>query len=115
MYDQFGRYVPDYGFQRPQQMQPMQPMSQHMEVVRINGRGGAEAFQMAPNSSALLLDTTQAVVWLKTTDGAGYPTLAPYTITPMEEQPPVSTGDIIKRIERLEAMMDGRQSDAGST
>lgn len=107
MYDQFGRYLPGYGFQQ----QPVQ----HTEVVRVNGRGGAEAYQMAPNSSALLLDTTQAVVWLKTTDGAGYPSLAPYSIAPLEEQKPVDTGDLIKRIERLEAMIGGGQSDAGGT
>jgi hypothetical protein len=35
---------------------------QHQEVVRVNGRNGAEAYQMAPNSSVLLLDESAPVV-----------------------------------------------------
>jgi hypothetical protein len=35
---------------------------QRQEVVRVNGRNGAEAYQMAPNSSALLLDESAPVV-----------------------------------------------------
>lgn len=32
------------------------------EVIRVNGRNGANAYQMAPNSSILLLDETAPVV-----------------------------------------------------
>ena len=32
------------------------------EVVRVNGKNGAEAYQMAPNSSILLLDETAPIV-----------------------------------------------------
>lgn len=42
------------------------------EVIKVNGRGGANAFQMGPNSSILLLDETDNIVWLAQTDGAGY-------------------------------------------
>ncbi len=70
---------------------PYQPyinsfMPQRQEVVRVNGRNGANAYQMAPNSSILLLDETAPVIWLKTTDGASYPTITGYTITPLEEE-----------------------------
>lgn len=62
---------------------------QRQEVIRVNGRNGAEAYQMAPNSSILLLDETAPVIWLKTTDGASYPTITGYTISPMKEKPAV--------------------------
>ena len=39
------------------------------QVTRVNGKGGAEAFRMAPNSSVLLMDEHDPIVWLKTTDG----------------------------------------------
>ena len=111
MYDQYGRWVPGmgYGMQMQQEALPVQS-----QIVKVNGRGGAEAYRMAPNSSALLLDTGDPIVWLKATDGAGYPTLTPYQITPYEEPKPVDTADIISRIERLEAIVNGK-SDAGST
>lgn len=40
------------------------------QITRVNGKNGAEAFRMAQNSSALLLDENDPIVWLATTDGA---------------------------------------------
>ena len=57
-------------------------MPQQQEVVKVNGKNGVDAFQLAPNSSALLLDTTASIVWLVQTDGAGYKTSTAYDITP---------------------------------
>mgnify|MGYP003311272107 CR=1 FL=1 len=42
---------------------------------------------MAPNSEALLLDTTDAIVWLAQTDGAGYKTVTPYSVIPYRKEP----------------------------
>lgn len=53
------------------------------EVIRVHGEEGAKAYQMAPNSSILLLDETAPIVWLKTTDGASYPTITGYKIEPI--------------------------------
>lgn len=100
MIDQFGRYVPEYGYQPPR------PPAQHMEIIKVNGRAGAEAMQMAPNSDVLLLDTSAPIVWLKSTDGAGYATCTPYTITPYQPEPQVSTSDLLARIERLEGLIN---------
>lgn len=40
------------------------------QITRVNGKNGAEAFRMAQNSSALILDENDPIVWLATTDGA---------------------------------------------
>ena len=77
-------------------------------IVRVSGRPGAEAYQMAPNSEALLLDETQAVVWLKITDGAGYPRLIPYDITPREEDKPIDYKSFDERLKRLEDLINGK-------
>lgn len=84
------------------------------EVVRVNGKNGAEAYQMAPNSSILLLDETAPIVWLKTTDGASYPTLSGYRITPIETQVSTTSMDYSKleeRIAKIEEYINGGQSD----
>ena len=77
---------------------------QRQEVIRVNGRNGAEAYQMAPNSSILLLDETAPIVWLKTTDGASYPTLNGYVISPLKangnEHPELV--ELEERIQKLE-------------
>ena len=51
------------------------PQATKQEVIKVNGKNGANAFQLAPDSSALLLDTSAPLVWLVQTDGAGYKTL----------------------------------------
>lgn len=100
MIDQYGRYVPDYFSQTP-----MRPLQKY-EVIRVNGKNGADMFQMAPNCEALLLDTTAPIVWLKTTDGAGYPTCTPYSITPYQAQAQPTVTDLLSRIERLEGIIN---------
>ena len=85
--------------QRPYQQQPRQ------EVVKVNGENGARAFQMPPNSSALLLDESGVIVWLVTTDGAGYKSVAAFDISPHEAAPAPNYEDLESRITKLEEMI----------
>lgn len=82
------------------------PYTQKYDVIKVNGKNGAEAFQMQPNSQVLLLDETQPLVWLKTTDGAGYPTLKAYTITPYEEPKPLDMATLDERLENIEKRLE---------
>lgn len=117
MYDAYG-----YG-QQPimQQMQTRQDWQQRMqtrnaprcEIIQVNGENGAKAFVMAPNSSALLMDTTAPIVWLCQSDGAGYHTQTPFKIEPYKPDAPVDVRSLEDRIARLEAKLN-EQSDAGA-
>lgn len=88
--------------------------SPHYEVIRVSGEKGADAFQMGPNSTALLLDETAPIVWFVQTDGAGYKTKTPYDISihQPEPSPEMKTMDerfasIDKRLKSLEeALLD---------
>ena len=94
------------------QQQPQQP---RREVVKVNGENGARAFPMGANSSALLLDENGVIVWLVTTDGAGYKSVAPFDITPHHEAPVPDLGSLEARITRLEEKLNaatGNPSDA---
>jgi len=89
------------------------------EVVRVNGKNGAEAYQMAPNSSVLLLDETAPIIWLKTTDGASYPTITGYSISPIQPKVEQPTNelylDLEKRIAKIEETIKDVKSYTGST
>ena len=114
MYNSFGS---QFGQPFMPQSQPFQPWGQNplrQEITRVNGQKGAQAFQLAPNSSALLLDDSAPIVWLVQTDGAGYKTEVPYSITPYQAQPEPDYGDFEKRLRRLEELFDGKKSDPGS-
>lgn len=75
-----------------------------IQIVQVSGENGARAYQMPPNSSTLLLDNTDSLVWLVQTDGAGYKTITPYTITPYVPEPPVDVKTLEDRIAALEVM-----------
>ena len=76
------------------------------EITRVNGENGAKAYSMGPNSSILLLDETAPIVWLAQTDGAGYKTITPYSITPYQAAPSQDYSNLEARIKRLEDMIN---------
>lgn len=115
MYNTFGQ---QFSPQFMSQTQPFQGWGQNLprqEIIRVNGENGAKAYQMAPNSSALLMDESAPLVWLVQTDGAGYKTAVPYTIAPYQSQPAPDLNDLEERIKRLEEMLNGKKPDAGRT
>ena len=98
-----------YGFmQQGQQMPQVQPQTQ---VVKVNGENGAKAYNIGANSSALLLDESGLMVWLVTSDGAGYKTVSAYDITPHQTTPAPDFGSLESRVQsiekRLEEMTNG--------
>jgi hypothetical protein len=93
----------------PYMQQPQQ--QPRREVVRVNGENGARAFPMGANSSALLLDESGVIVWLVTTDGAGYKTTAPFDITPHKAAPAPDFGSLEQRITRLEERLNAATSN----
>ena len=95
------------------QMLPGQASEHH--VVKVNGRAGAESYNLPPNSDELLLDMNDPVVWFVQTDGAGYKTVTPYDISQHKE---VKQEDVIKsledRISKLEEEMRNGKSNTSA-
>ena len=103
-------FLNPYGFgqQMPgQYMQQTQAQMAAQQVVRVNGENGARAFQIGANSSALLLDESGLMVWLVTSDGAGYKTVQAYDIAPHQNAPAPDYGGLESRIKRLEEIVNG--------
>lgn len=68
------------------------------QIPQVSGENGAKAYQIPPNSSVLLLDSTDNVIWCKTTDAGGFATLTGYKITPIENK--ASTPDLTEYVTR---------------
>ena len=90
----------------PYMVPPVQT-PQPVQVVRVNGENGARAYQIGANSSALLLDESGLMVWLVTSDGAGYKSVSAYDITPHQAAPAPDFGSLESRIKRLEEIVNG--------
>lgn len=67
----------------PSTQSPSQQSS--VQTIKVHGQEGAQAYVLPPNSSVVLLDESEPIIWLKVTDGGGYPTLSKYYITPAEQ------------------------------
>ena len=86
----------------PQQNMPPQATQQNVlppqTVIQVNGKASVDALRMSPNSSVLLMDTTEPVVWLCTSDGLGNVTSVAYDITLHHDTPPVDTINLENRL-----------------
>ena len=91
-----------------------QPAPRKQEVIKVNGENGARAYQLGPQSSALLLDETGTIVWLVTTDGAGYKTVAPFDISPHQTAAPPDYSSLEARIAKLEEAIRRDPADSAN-
>lgn len=88
-------------------VQPYSAPAPHYEIIKVNGEAGARNFRMGPNSSALLLDETAAIVWLAQTDGTGYLTVTPFDLAPHQAAPQVDLNKLVARVSALEEIING--------
>ena len=105
-----------YGFNNPYMPGNYQtPYTPTQQVTRVNGRNGAQAYTLGPNSSALLLDESGTLVWLVTTDGASYKTVSAYDIVPHQDVPAPDFSGLENRIAKLEAFVNEYTGDIAAT
>ena len=102
-----------------QSFQPQtQNIGQQTNITFVNGIEGAKAYQLSPNSSALLMDFDNSKFYVKTTDSLGVPKVSSYSFVEgknftnqnQEQQNTVKTdqpskedfGDILLKISEFE-------------
>ena len=64
-----------------QQLQQPQPQT----LTRVTGIDGARAYQMNANSTVALFDSNEDLMYIKTTDGAGFPTIRTFKFEELSE------------------------------
>ena len=96
-----------------QPINPLAPVTQpQQDYIEVSGKAGADAFQMGPNSRALLLDNTAPILWVAKTDGAGYKTLAGFDLSPHEETKQEDTIKSLEdRIRKIEERLNNGKSN----
>lgn len=77
------------GLQVPVQPQPfpMMPNQTQPQLVKVSGLEGAKAYQMGPNSSVALFHESEDILYVKSTDGAGFPTIRTFRFEPFDIPP----------------------------
>ena len=92
-----------------------QPQMPTQNLIRVNGIDEAKAYQMSANSTVALFDTNEDIMYVKSTDGAGFPSIRTFSFTEIKENTKVSQNtDYISRQEfedfKKELMNNGKQS-----
>lgn len=87
----------NYGYQMPQIQQPMpqQPQQQNASMVWVQGEAGAKSYLLAPNYTLPLWDSEAQVIYLKSTDASGMPSMKilDYTIRDANNAPKTPLND----------------------
>lgn len=90
LYNPYGQPQP-YSWSQPVwQSTPQQVSNQPVNgLVSVTGMEGAKAYQLPPNSSMPLFDSNEDMLYLKTTDAGGFPTIRAFRFeaADSEEQP----------------------------
>lgn len=68
---------------------PPQLVPQQQNIQYVNDRQSVDAFQMAPSSSAILMDANQARFYIKQTDASGAATIKEYDFKEAEKEKPI--------------------------
>jgi hypothetical protein len=70
-------------------------------LTRVNGIEGARAYQMAANSTVALFDSNDDVMYIKATDGAGFPTIRVFEFKEKvsESKEKISEGEYVSKAE----------------
>ena len=69
-------------------------MHPRMTIPKVNGYEGAMAFDMGPESSVLLMDLNDPIVWCVVTDSSGFKTATPLEVKIKEMPKPVTVNDL---------------------
>lgn len=84
----FGQFTGGYptgaGYYPPSVNYPTMAAQPIQGLVKVTGLEGAKAYQMPPNSAMPLFDANSDIMYVKTTDGAGFPTIKQFAFCPVD-------------------------------
>ena len=102
-------------YNQPMNNQQIFPQEQPRNLIRVNGIDGAKAYQMPANSTVALFDSNEDVMYVKSTDGAGFPSIRTFSfIEKLNAEGKSPDVEYISREEfeefKKELMNNGKQS-----
>ena len=108
-YNPHNTFIPQRQSFQPQQP-PMGMVQPPVTLTRVTGLDGAKAYQMPPNSVVALFDGGEDVFYIKSTDGAGFPTIKAFSFSPIEARTTQAEFVTRQEFEELKGMIiNGKQ------
>lgn len=76
------------------------------QILQANGKASIDMIRMSPNSSVLIADTTQPIVWKCISDGLGNVTAKPFDITPHKTEEEVEKETLTQVLSKISERLD---------
>ena len=104
-------------YNQPQNNQQFFQPEPTQNLIRVNGINGAKAYQMPANSTVALFDSNNDIMYVKSTDGAGFPSIRTFSFAELKEDMSTTENtDYISRQEfeefKKELMNNGKEHGA---
>ena len=93
----------------------MPSMPIQTEIQKVTGIESARTFPMGPNSSIILMDLSNPIIYVVVSDASGFKTVTPFDITEHVEQKPADQLQMLTdRIVKIEERMNAYESNHGA-
>lgn len=76
------------------------------QILQANGKASIDLIRMSPNSSVLIADTTQPIVWKCISDGLGNVSAKPFDITPHKTEEEVEKETMTTLLQSISERLD---------
>ena len=104
-----------------QMQQPTQQPMQNNGIIWVQGEAGAKSYLVAPNTTVQLWDSEKQVIYLKSADGSGMPSMKILDYTIRDNQPSstvelnesefVTKQEFMEKIDELKKQLEKRDND----
>ncbi len=109
----FGGYPGNYQTMFPQYPQPAQSAQQQNGIIWVQGEAAAKSYLVAPGSTVQLWDSEEKVIYLKSADASGMPSMKvlDYTIRGEAEEKPAAEYATKREVEALAGQVEKLRSE----
>lgn len=84
-------------------------------LISVTGIDGARAYPLPPNSSMPLFDESQDILYVKRTDGAGFPTVTAYQFEEIKNETVLQNANFVTReefdtlLEKIDTLIQAKE------
>ena len=93
----YPQYYPQY--QQPQPQAPAQQTTQNNSMIWVQGEAGAKSYLVAPNTTVQLWDSESPIIYLKSADASGMPSMKIIDYTIRENVNTAHNGPLKEKVE----------------
>ena len=99
-----------YPYPTPFGMTAVNPSQQNIlppqQILQANGKASIDALRMSPNSSALIADSTQPIIWKCVSDSLGNVSATPFDVLPHKNEAEVQKESMTRSFDLINERLD---------